>query len=51
MSATPPSGEHRPMPTSTCIIFKLIREIPTAVLDLVLGPQEQIAYVTVTVGR
>ena len=35
------------MPTSTCI-FKLIRVIPTAVLDLVLGPQEQIAYVTVT---
>ena len=41
------SGQHRHMPTSTCL-FKLIREIPTAVLDLILGPQEQIAYVTVT---
>jgi len=35
------------MPTSTCL-FRLIRVIPTAVLDLVLGPQEQIAYVSVT---
>ena len=35
------------MPTSTCL-FKLIRDIPTAVLDLILGPEEQIAYVTVT---
>lgn len=35
------------MPTSTCI-FKLIRDLPATVMDLVLGPQEQIAYVTVT---
>ena len=47
MSPPQRSGQHRPMATSTCI-FKLIRDIPTAVLDLILGPQEQIAYVTVT---
>ena len=35
------------MPTSTCI-FKLIRDIPTTVIDLILGKPEQIAYVTVT---
>jgi hypothetical protein len=32
------------MPTSTCIVFKLIRDV----IDFVLGPEEQIAYVTVT---
>jgi len=35
------------MPTSTCIL-KLIRDLPTTVLDLVFGKEEQIAYVTVT---
>ena len=35
------------MPTSTCIL-KLIRQLPNTVMDLVFGPQEQIAYVTVT---
>jgi hypothetical protein len=35
------------MPTSTCI-FKLIRDLPTAILDAVLGPEEKIAYVTLT---
>ncbi len=35
------------MPTSTCIL-NLIRQLPNTVMDLVFGPQEQIAYVTVT---
>ena len=35
------------MPTATCIL-KLILTVPNAVVDVLLGPQEQIAYVSVT---
>jgi len=47
VSASPGGGQPLRMPTATCL-FTLIRTLPTAVVDLVLGPDDQIAYVTVT---
>jgi hypothetical protein len=35
------------MPTPTCVL-RLILTLPAAVMDAILGPEEQIAYVTVT---
>ena len=45
MSGRAPTREDRAMP---CIL-KLILELPNTLMDIVLGPEEQIAYVTVTV--
>jgi hypothetical protein len=47
MSAPPAIADHRPMPSPQCAL-KLILVLPSRVLDVVLGPQEQIAYVSVT---
>jgi hypothetical protein len=38
------------MPTANCAL-KLMLVLPTRVLDAILGPEEQIAYVSVTRGR
>jgi hypothetical protein len=44
MSAARARGDDRNMP---CVL-KLVLDIPKAVIDVVLGPEEKIAYVSVT---
>jgi len=38
------------MPTPQCAL-KLILNLPALALDAILGPEEQIAYVSVTTAR
>jgi hypothetical protein len=47
MSSRARTREHRPM---TCL-FNVILKLPQRVVDVVLGPEEQIAYVSVTTRR
>ena len=47
MSGGIPARQDRAM---TCLL-NLILDIPSKVLDVVLGPEEQIAYVSVTTRR
>jgi hypothetical protein len=47
MSALPPARQDQAMPCLLNMIF----DLPTKVLDAVLGPEEQIAYVSVTTRR
>jgi hypothetical protein len=46
VSSPPAGGHHRSM---SCLI-KLILDLPNALADLILGPEEEIVYVTIT-GR
>jgi hypothetical protein len=47
VSGAPAGGQYPRMP---CIL-KLILDLPNTLADLILGPEEEIIYVTVTARR